>query len=192
LRRLLLHSGKILAQRGDKDRLINVLDSVSERAHHLADFIGQYAHFARLPEPEKTQQSWEGFLKPLQQSYPFTITYPLSDQPGWFDATLLEQVLINLIKNAIEAGSPIEQISIRCIDIERAQIIDINDTGSGMSEQELKRALAPFYSTKQSGSGIGLALCREIIEAHDGEITLINRQQQGLRVRLKLPLPSVV
>lgn len=185
----LVHSGIILAERGDKDRLMSALHSVSERAHHLADFIGQYARFARLPDPQKMSQSWRGFLEPLQQTHPFTIVEPLTDNPGWFDATLMEQVLINLVKNAVEAGSPIEQITIRCIDIEHAQILEVCDTGSGMSSQELKQALAPFYSTKKSGSGIGLALCREIIEAHGGEITLINRQQLGLRVRLKLPLP---
>ncbi len=184
----LVHSGRILAERGDKERLVNVLHSVSERAQHLADFIGQYARFARLPEPEKTVQSWKDFLQPLQQSYPFSIAEPFTGQAGWFDATLMEQVLINLIKNAVEAGSRIEQITIRCIDMEDAQILEISDAGSGMSDQELKQALAPFYSTKKSGSGIGLALCREIIEAHGGEITLINRQEQGLRVRLKIPL----
>lgn len=186
----LVHSGRILAERGDKGRLINALDSVSERAHHLADFIAQYARFARLPDPQKSRQPWEDFLKPLQQSYPFNMIEPLTGQPGWFDPTLMEQVFINLIKNALEAGSQVEKISIRCIELENAQVLEISDTGSGMSEQELKQALAPFYSTKKSGSGIGLALCREIIEAHGGEITLINRQQQGLRVRLKIPLPQ--
>ncbi len=184
----LIHSGKILAERGDKQRLMDALHSVSERAHHLSDFIGQYAHFARLPEPQKKVQPWKTFLEPLQKSYPFSIVKPLTDKPGWFDPTLMEQVLINLIKNAVEAGSPVEQITIRCIDIEQAQILEVSDAGSGMSDQELKQALAPFYSTKKTGSGIGLALCREIIEAHDGEITLINRHNQGLRVRLKIPL----
>ena len=183
----LVHSGRILAERGDKDRLIKALDSVSVRAHHLSDFIGQYARFARLPDPQKTLQPWKPFLQALQQSYPFQVVEPLTDEPGWFDATLMEQVFINLIKNAVEAGSKVEEISIRCIEIEYAQIMEINDLGSGMSGQDLKQALAPFYSTKKSGSGIGLALCREIIEAHDGEITLINRQK-GLRVRLKLPV----
>ena len=186
----LVHSGLILAERGDKQRLLTALRSVSERAHHLADFIGHYARFARLPEPQKTLQHWNKLLKPLQQSHPFTIVQPLTDQVGWFDPTLMEQVLINLIKNAIEAGSSVEQIQIRCIDLDSAQILEVSDQGSGMSEQDLKQALAPFYSTKKSGSGIGLALCREIIEAHDGDITLVNRQPSGLRVRLKLPLPK--
>ncbi|GAB1083760.1 MAG: hypothetical protein SStaTSB_17550 [Shewanella algae] len=61
------------------------------------------------------------------------------------------------------------------------------DRGSGMSAEVLSQALLPFYSTKPQGSGLGLALCREIAEAHDGRLSLQNRQDGGLLVQLWLP-----
>ena len=61
------------------------------------------------------------------------------------------------------------------------------DRGSGMSEQVLKNALLPFYSTKQTGSGLGLPLCREIVEAHGGRINLANRRNKGLIVEFSIP-----
>ena len=65
--------------------------------------------------------------------------------------------------------------------------ITINDKGSGMSAEVIQNALLPFYSTKHSGTGLGLALCREIIEAHDGKLVFNNRAEGGLCVLVILP-----
>jgi two-component system, NtrC family, nitrogen regulation sensor histidine kinase NtrY len=73
--------------------------------------------------------------------------------------------------------------------VQDAWRLEVTDRGPGMSETVLTNALVPFYSTKRSGTGLGLALAREIAEAHGGRITLANRDGGGLAVTLILPAP---
>ena len=67
--------------------------------------------------------------------------------------------------------------------------VSVRDRGKGMSPEVLRNALLPFYSTKKAGTGLGLALCREIVEAHGGRLSLHPREGGGLEVRCWLPGP---
>jgi len=102
----------------------------------------------------------------------------------------VEQVLINLIKNAHEAGGEATEVTLCVHHVGREMLVEVADRGPGMSETVLAQALLPFYSTKRSGTGLGLALAREISEAHGGRIALANRDGGGLRVTLVLPTGS--
>lgn len=184
----LAHSGAELARRGDTARLPGVFATIGERARHLHGFIAGYASFAKLPAPQPVAIDWKSFLDGLALHCVFKLGGSVPEQPGWFDAAQVEQVLINLIKNAHESGSADDEVSLSLTVIGRDLRIEVADRGPGMSETVLAQALLPFYSTKRSGTGLGLALAREIVEAHGGRITLANREQGGLRVSLLLPL----
>ena len=183
----LAHSGQELARRGDLARLGGVFGTIGERAKHLHGFISGYATFAKLPSPRPEAIDWTAFIEDLQQQSPFRMAGPLPEARGWFDRAQLEQVLINLLRNAHESGSDAGDIELAVFRAAGDWRIEVRDRGPGMSEQVLANALLPFYSTKRSGTGLGLALAREIIEAHGGRITLLNREGGGLCVALSLP-----
>jgi signal transduction histidine kinase len=189
----LAHSGAELARRGNTERLPQVLASIGERAAHLHAFLSGYASFAKLPAPRRETVAWAAFLDRLATLGEFNLDGELPAEPGWFDPAQIEQALLNLIKNAHESGSDPDEIALRLTQVGGELRIEVLDRGPGMSEAVLAQALLPFYSTKRSepgsqgGTGLGLALAREIAEAHDGRIALGNRDGGGLRVALTLP-----
>ncbi|GLQ47669.1 histidine kinase/response regulator hybrid protein [Dyella lipolytica] len=183
----LAHSGAELARRGDVQRLPSVFATIGERARHLHGFIDGYARFAKLPAPRLAAVEWKPFLDALALHCRFQLQGNVPTQPGWFDPVQIEQVLINLVKNAHESGSAPEGVTLSLTLIGHELRIEVGDRGPGMSEAVLAQALLPFYSTKRSGTGLGLALAREISEAHGGRIALANREDGGLRVTLILP-----
>jgi two-component system nitrogen regulation sensor histidine kinase NtrY len=183
----LAHSGRTLAERGDSERLLPVLATIGERARHLAEFIRGYAAFAKLPSPRTEAIDWPEFLGRLQHHMAFRVAGGLPAKPGQGDPGQLEQALINLLKNAHESGTAADTVELAVIDGASEFRIEVRDRGPGMSEPVLASALVPFYSTKRSGTGLGLALAREIAEAHGGRISLANRDGGGLVARLSLP-----
>ena len=183
----LAHSGAELARRGQLERLPGVFATIGERALHLHRFIAGYASFAKLPAPQPADVPWAPFLDGLALHCKYRLATPVPEQPGHFDAVQIEQVLINLIKNAHESGGAEDEVTLTILEAGNELRIEVADRGPGMSEAVLAQALLPFYSTKRSGTGLGLALAREIAEAHGGRVLLANREGGGLRVSLRLP-----
>jgi len=182
------HSGAELLRRGDTERLKGVLASIGARAADLHGFLSGYASFAKLPAPRLAPVEWAPLLARLGEHGEFRHDGELPGQPGNFDATQIEQALINLLKNAHEAGGPrAAEVNLSVVAEGAHWRISVADRGPGMSAAVLAQALLPFYSTKRSGTGLGLALAREIAEAHGGRIVLANRDGGGLVVSLLLP-----
>jgi nitrogen fixation/metabolism regulation signal transduction histidine kinase len=183
----LAHSGQLLAREPDPAQLARVFETIAERAAHLATFIDGYARFAKLPRPRPVPVTWPQFLARLEGTLPFRIDGPLPEEAATLDASQLEQVMINLLKNAAESGSPPEEITVGVRSGLPGFRLEVGDRGSGLSEAALRDALLPFYSTKPTGTGLGLTLCREIIEAHGGRLSLANRPGGGALVTVWLP-----
>lgn len=183
----LAHSGGELVRRGQHEKLGGVFAMIEERARHLEGFIRGYAHFAKLPMPQLSGHEWVAFVARLRSQIDFALDGALPPHPARFDAAQLEQALMNLLKNAHEAGGPPEAVTLSVRQHGNAVRIEVRDAGTGMSEAVLNQALLPFYSTKRGGTGLGLALAREIAEAHGGRLSLSNGPERGLSVVMHLP-----
>ena len=182
---------KITASGSGSEKLKDIYESIGNRATHLQSFIEQYARFARLPTPRIQSVSWPGFIEQLRRLVDFNLAEALPSNPATFDPVQMEQVLINLLKNAAESGSAPEDIQLRILQNQHEVLIAVEDRGSGMESEQLQLALLPFFSTKPRGSGLGLPLCREIVEAHGGKFQMFNREQGGMTAICKLPNSTV-
>ena len=183
----LAHSGGELVRRGQHEKLSGIFATIEERARHLEGFIRGYAHFAKLPMPRNEAIVWPQFVARLHSQIPFAVDGELPPEAAHFDIAQMEQALLNLLKNAHESGSAAEHVSLRVRQHAGLLRIEVMDRGSGLTDAVLSNALVPFYSTKRSGTGLGLALAREIAEAHGGRISLGNREGGGLSVAMVLP-----
>jgi nitrogen fixation/metabolism regulation signal transduction histidine kinase len=172
--------------RDDMRRGLNVIMS---RSDSLSRFIGAYARLAKLPRPQ---------LQPLSvadcvgraASFETRLPVQVEDGPGFTiqgDPDQLEQVLINLLRNAADASLTTGgRVS---VGWQRDTMLEIwiKDEGPGLSSTA--NLFVPFFTTKPGGSGIGLVLSRQIAEGHGGALTLENRiDGPGCVARLRLPL----
>jgi len=189
----MVHSAKLIVDKPEHlPKLARVFDTIEGRTKYLQEFIDGYVHFARMPKPRLAPVRWSELLDRVAELHPGVRVVPTTSRRGRADAGQLEQVLINLVKNAIEAGSPPEEVVVSVKELEGSGVdLVVEDRGGGMGKEVMASALLPFYSTKERGTGLGLALCREVLEAHGGKIGIANREGGGLVVTCSLAREDV-
>ena len=102
------------------------------------------------------------------------------------DPRKVRQVLLNLVQNALEASAPRSTIRVALRVDEDVVRLDVDDEGTGLGAVELARAFDVGFTTKETGSGLGLALARGLVRQHGGELTLARREPRGCRASLTL------
>jgi nitrogen fixation/metabolism regulation signal transduction histidine kinase len=185
----LVHSAELINRKPEHaDRAEEVFSTIRERLGHLKEFIDGYARFARLPAPRREPSSWPKLLDNLDEYPTLAVDRRLPSKPVDVDRAQFRQLLINLLKNAAEASDGEPEVAVRVVETaDGGACLQVLDRGRGMDEATMKRALLPFYSTKKTGSGLGLALCREIVEGHGGRISLQQRPGGGTVVSCWFP-----
>jgi two-component system, NtrC family, nitrogen regulation sensor histidine kinase NtrY len=185
---LLRSARQMLARPELHANLVGALQTVEERLVHLSGFLTGLAQLGQLPRPKKRDVAWAPFVDGLRAMWPDAAVAGPPPTPGWFDPAQIQQVLINLVKNAHEAGGPRDGVA---IEIEAAPEgglrFTVLDRGPGMTDEVMRKALIPAFTTKEHGSGMGLALCRDIVDAHDGRLRIGRREGQGTLVSFWLP-----
>ena len=104
------------------------------------------------------------------------------------DATQLQQVLVNLVKNASQAMSTGGTLTLQTGETSENVWVSVADTGGGIPQEQINRIFDPFYTTKKTGSGLGLMIVQRIVRAHDGRIELDSQVGRGTTFRIWLPL----
>jgi PAS domain S-box-containing protein len=166
------------------------LELIEERSAALSGFIRRYAELARLPPPNPQKIDIGDLVKhvaSLESRIAVEID-PSSPEAAHVDGTQLEQALINLVRNATDAALETGgRVRVRWHRTGRDLLIEVEDNGPGIAHTE--NLFVPFFTTKDGGSGIGLALARQIIEAHGGSLRLGNREgSRGAIAIVRLPV----
>jgi signal transduction histidine kinase len=170
------------------------LDLLLEQVERLDRVVDTYQRLARvepLPRPVDLNRlaqgvlSLQSFASPGQVSIVRELAPELPPCSG--DEDLLANALENLVRNAFEAMPRGGTLTVRTLRDGGGVAVEVEDTGEGMDARTRERAFDDFFTTKASGSGLGLAFVRRVVEAHGGEVALTSREGHGTVVRLCLP-----
>ncbi|MDL2223593.1 ATP-binding protein, partial [Bacteroidales bacterium OttesenSCG-928-M11] len=156
--------------------------------------VNNYQKLTKIPPPSKTTFPIKELLEDISNLLKaddlfFSYTIVKEDWTINADRAQIEQVMINLIKNAHESSSPDIPVKVQVIvskDHYRRTLIQIIDNGQGILPDVLDKIFVPFFTTKSTGSGIGLSICRQIINLHGGNITITSKPEQGSTVSITL------
>ena len=193
-----LYAGLIAGDLPAGDERKQHIEKVIGEVRRLNRVISEFLEFAR-PAPPQLQPT---ALAPLVADAAFLlapemekagIQYEMdvaSDLEAYIDGAKIERVLINLMKNAVQAMRDGGHLAVRAAAEGGEVIVEVADDGPGMSEEVRSRLFEPFFTTKEKGSGLGLAVVALIVEENRGRIEVDSRQGEGTVCRLSLPQPK--
>ena len=175
--------------------MVQAMQTIHRRSKGLLDFVENYRKLTRLPLPTLRNFSVSALFDDIRLLFPeksdilFFHVKP-EDLNLYADRIMVEQVLINLLKNAIEAceESLSPQIIVEAVQKNGMVIISVIDNGSGIVPEAIDKIFVPFFTTKPKGSGIGLSLCRQIMNRHRGSISLDSQVEKGSSFVLRFPI----
>jgi nitrogen fixation/metabolism regulation signal transduction histidine kinase len=165
------------------------LNTIEETGKGLLEFVDKYRKLTSLPKPNASKFGIDSLFQKCKllmgSTIPSTIEINATVSPEdislYADYAQIEQVLINLIKNAIESFDNKKNgtIQLHAFYNEGAVLIQVEDNGIGIPDDNMENIFVPFYTTKESGSGIGLSLSKQIMQNHNGTLSVSSVQNMG-------------
>jgi len=181
-------NGYELKNEGAED-LREGLNTIESRSKGLIKFIDAYREYTSLPQPrlktillkdliERVSQLMKPEFRKTQIEFVYTCESEYLTIQA--DEEMIEQVLINLIKNAIEAlaHTPNGRIELTGRYVDNHIVVEVADNGPGIIKEAMNRIFVPFFTTKKTGSGIGLSLSRQIMQMHNGTLSVTSEPDQ--------------
>lgn len=172
--------------------MLQAMLTIHRRSKGLLEFVENYRRLTRIPTPVLSKVFVAELFMDLKKLFPEEYIHfetPASDLYLYVDRTQIEQVLINLLKNACEACDrrTEKEIKIKIVSTTINKAITISDNGEGILPDVMDKIFVPFFTTKTSGSGIGLSLCKQIMTLHDGSINVKSESGKGSCFILTFP-----
>lgn len=182
----------------DKDTLLSI---VNEEAERLNQLVAELLRFARPVAASRGPTSLLDICEKVQKEAPdgFEVRVLKNEEtslePVLVDPGLFRLALDNLVANAAQSMGSEGVIDLRVrlgalSDASQAAVVDVRDTGCGMSPEEQENAVKPFFTTKPRGTGLGIPIAVRIVEAHGGELSIESESGKGTTVSIKLPFDS--
>lgn len=179
--------------------LLQAMQTIHRRSKGLLDFVENYRKLTRIPAPTLQLFPVSSLFDDLRGLYPAgSVSFSFSVRPTdlriYADRVLIEQVLINLLKNAAEAcrERSFPEVRVNAFRREGVPVITVSDNGQGIVPEAIDKVFVPFFTTKQGGSGIGLSVCRQIMNRHGGNITVTSEEEKGTVFTLQFPQTRVL
>ncbi len=173
------------------------VQTISKRSAGLIHFVREFKSLSQTPQPKFSTVTVKKLLEEMAvlqkkelSDHGVTITVQVDPEDLVIsaDKNLIEQVIINLIKNAMQAFSIQEEKRIELmayLDEKTKPVISVKDNGDGIDPEALERIFVPFFSTKKTGSGIGLSLSKQIMRQHEGRISVKSHLGEGTEFILR-------
>jgi nitrogen fixation/metabolism regulation signal transduction histidine kinase len=176
------------------DKVKRVMNSIIEQIDGMTRIANEFSRFAKMPEPNKKEVDLIVLIEntvslfEAEEKIKFNIKSSEKQLILKIDKEQWVQVFNNLIQNAIHAleGKENGEITISVQKDNDSIFIDVSDNGCGISNDEQEKLFVPYFTTKSSGSGIGLSMVKQIVENHDGEISFVSELNKGTSFRIKL------
>jgi PAS domain S-box-containing protein len=190
-----MHLRKKLAGRVGDDEL-QLADRIVETINHLANTVNQIMNFARPVSLDLRETDLnEVVMKVLQLLEPQLASAGIETQTelqdgglrARLDESALRSALTNLILNALQATVGGGRLSVKTGRVESSLRVEIEDTGVGMTEEQLRNVFEAFYTTKSQGLGLGMPYAKKVVEQHGGRVSVESRAGEGTTVRIYLP-----
>ena len=177
-----------LAQEPPVSAIPSIAAMLHEEAARMEAILDRFGALYRFPEPVPADLDLALLVRRLAAGYPAVrVEVPAGPVPVHADRTLLEQALVNLIQNAVDATAGGAGGSVSVAVSDRPAAIAVRDQGGGMTPEQQQRAFDDYYTTKAHGMGVGLSFVRKVAAAHDIRVTLRSRPGQGTAVTLAFP-----
>jgi two-component system, NtrC family, nitrogen regulation sensor histidine kinase NtrY len=192
-----LINGELSLQKDEAEDMHLSIQTISKRSEGLIKFVREFRSLTHIPKPKLAEVCIKPLLDELamlhkkelaDNAISISVSVEPTDICVMADKTMIEQVLINLIKNAIQAFGEKTDNKIMLtsyISEKGGAVISVKDNGTGIEPEALEKIFIPFFSTKKTGSGIGLSLSKQIMRQHEGNITVKSVLGEGTEFVLR-------